>query len=464
MSKFVRLTLLGVFLFSLGFTVPSTVQAACPSPYTVQAGDYLYKIAANCGTTPAAIQAANKLTTTVIFVGQQLIIPGGVAGGTSGGTSAPAGGSYTVQAGDNLYKIAVKFGTTIAAIQAANGLTTTVIHVGQVLKIPGGSPTVASAPVSNPAPVAATGGSRTGGEKLVIANYFPWYDNNFWSQGATWDLPTVQYNSDDVSTIQRHIGWAQQAGIDGFAVHWYQAGNRTDSNLAKILSNSPSGFRSAATFLTHIQPGASRGLVVDNLRYLINNYGQQGNYLRINGRPVIFFADMDRVSLEGAANAVAAWRSIRSEVDPHNSTIWIAEGLDPSYLNTFDGLYVYKVDHQCCPASYVKAPTWAGWVRSYERQTGQTKFWVGTIMPGWDDTRSVGRPDLRTPSPAFARDRQGGGYYQATFNAVIGTNPDLLLIHSFNEWIEGSEIEPGTTYGDLYLNLTKQFSNRFKGQ
>jgi LysM repeat protein len=461
MSKYVRLTLLGVFLFSLGFT--TTAQAACPTPYTVQAGDYLYKIAANCGTTPAAIQAANKLTGTVIFVGQQLIIPGGSA---SGGTTsnAPAGGSYTVQSGDNLSKIATKFHTTVAAIQAANGMATTVIHVGQVLKIPGGGGTTV---VNNTTPVTApvtSGSSRTGGEKLLLANYFPWYDNNFWSQGATWDLPTTQYNSDDVSTIQRHIGWAQQAGIDGFAVHWYQAGNRTDSNLAKILSNSPSGFRSAATFLTHIQPGVGRQFVIDNLRYLINNYGQQANYLRINGKPVIFFADMDRVSLEGASNAVAAWRSIRSEVDPGNTTIWIAEGLDPSYLNTFDGLYVYKVDHQCCPNSYVKAPTWAGWVRSYERSTGQTKFWVGTIMPGWDDTRSVGRPDLRSPSPAFARDRQNGAYYQATFNAVIGTNPDIMLIHSFNEWIEGSEIEPGTTYGDLYLNLTKQFSNQFKGR
>jgi LysM repeat protein len=462
MSKFLRFTLLGAFLFSLGFAMPSVAQAACPSPYTVQAGDYLYKIAANCGTSAAAIQAANKMTGTVVFIGQQLIIPGGSAVG-GGGPTQPAGGSYTVQSGDNLYKIAVKFGTTVAAIQKANGLTTTVIHVGQVLKISG-----SSAPaVSNTTPVTvpvASGNSRTGGEKLLIANYFPWYDNNFWSQGATWDLPTIQYNSDDTSTIQRHIGWAQQAGIDGFAVHWYQAGNRTDSNLAKILSNSPAGFRSAATFLTHIQPGASRQFVIDNLRYLINNYGQQGNYLRVNGKPVIFFADMDRVSLEGAANAVSAWRSIRAEVDPGNTTIWIAEGLDPSYLNIFDGLYVYKVDHQCCPGSYVKAPTWAGWVRSYERTTGQTKFWVGTIMPGWDDTRSVGRPDLRSPSPAFARDRQGGAYYQATFNAVIGTNPDILLIHSFNEWIEGSEIEPGTTYGDLYLNLTKQFSNQFKGQ
>src|SRR5258708_5096491 len=201
MSKYARLTLLGVFLFSLGFT--TSAQAACPSPYTVQSGDYLYKIAANCGTTAAAIQAANKMTGTVIFVGQQLLIPGGSAsGGGAAPSTQPAGGTYTVISGDNLYKIALKFGTTVAAIQSANGLATTVIYIGQLLRIPGGSAPVVNTPTTLTAPL-ASGASRTGGERLLLANYFPWYDNNFWSQGATWDLPTVQYNSDDTGTIQR---------------------------------------------------------------------------------------------------------------------------------------------------------------------------------------------------------------------------------------------------------------------
>jgi LysM repeat protein len=479
MPKLIRLIL--ATLIALSFPIATRTYAACSSPYIVQPGDYLYRIAVTCGTTVAAIQAANGLTGTTIYAGQQLIIPSGTtasgttASGTTASGSAAGGGAstntqtvittagtYTVKSGDTLYGIARKFGTTVAALQSANGLTGGLIRVGQVLKIPGSTtPTpTTSATTSGTAP--QTGSSRTGGEKLLLANYFPWYDEGFWNQGATWDLPTIQYNSDQASTIQRHIGWAQQAGIDGFAVHWYQAGNRTDTNLGQVLANSPSGFRSTVTFLTHILPGATRGMVIDNLRYLINTYGQNGAYLRLNGKPVIFFADMDRVPADG--NKVDAWRSIRAEVDPGNTTLWIAEGLDPSYLSVFDGLYVYKIDHSCCPNSYVKAPTWAGWVRSWEVKTGQPKLWVGTLMPGWDDTRSVGRPDLRTPSPAFARDRQGGAYYQATFNAVLPTNPDLLIIHSFNEWIEGSEIEPGTTYGDLYLNLTKQFSDKFKGK
>jgi LysM repeat protein len=469
MLKLFRLSLSLIILVST-LTVAAPAAAACASPYTVVSGDSLYGIAGKCGTTAAAIQSANNLTTTVIRIGQQLIIPGGVAGATTvSSTTTVTTGTHTVVSGDSLYGLARKYGTTVDAIKAANGLTTNTIRVGQVLKIAGATSTttVATTNTTTTAPVtapAAVGGSRTGGEKLILANYFPWYDEGFWGQGATWDLPTTQYNSDHVSTIQRHIGWARQAGLDGFAVHWFQAGNRTDTNLAQVLANSPSGFRSTVTFLTHILPGASRSSVVDNLRYLINSYGQHSAFLRINGKPVIYFADMDRVPLEGASNAVSAWQSIRAEVDPGNNTIWIAEGLNPAYLNVFDGLYVYKIDHACCPASYNKAVTWAGWVRSYEASTGRPKLWVGTIMPGWDDTRSVGRPDLRSPSPAFARDRAGGAYYQATYNAVIATNPDMIIVHSFNEWIEGSGIEPGNSYGDLYLNLTKQFSNSFKGQ
>lgn len=472
MVRFTRL-LTALVLAALAVQA-ATAFAACSSPYVVQKGDTLYRISRICGATVEAIQAANGLTDATIHVGQQLIIPGGSAvsaaptntGGAPSATPAPAstsGGTYIVQRGDTLYKIARKYGTTVDALRAANGLSGNIIHTGQVLVIPGsGGGSASAAPTA--ATASASTASRTGGEKLIIANYFPWYDENFWNQGVTWDAPTVLYNSDHVSTIQRHIGWAQQAGLDGFAVHWYQQGNRTDMNLGSVLANSPGGFRSTVTFLTHILPGANRQMVVDNLRYLINTYGQHSNFLRLNGRPVIFFADMQRVPLEGTSSAVEAWRSIRAEVDPGSGAIWIAEGLDASYLSVFDGLYVYKIDHACCPASYNKAPTWAGWVRSWEKKTGQTKLWVGTLMPGWDDTRSVGRPDLRVPSPAFARDRQGGTYYQNTFNAIIGTTPDMIIVHSFNEWIEGSQIEPGASYGDLYLNLTAQFAKQFKGQ
>src|SRR5258708_30318407 len=73
------------------------------------------------------------------------------------GLRAQGSASYTVQPGDNLYRISLKFGVTMAAIQEANGITNpNLIFVGQVLNIPGGTgnpqpPTAAPAATQAPA-------------------------------------------------------------------------------------------------------------------------------------------------------------------------------------------------------------------------------------------------------------------------------------------------------------------------
>jgi hypothetical protein len=111
----------------------------------------------------------------------------------------------------------------------------------------------------------------------------------------------------------------------------------------------------------------------------------------------------------------------------------------------------------------VKASRWAGRVRSWEQKMGEPKLWVGTLMPGWDDRRAGCRSDVRVPSPPFVRPREGGNFYRATYNAAVKSNPDILWIHSFNEWVEGTYIEPSQFYGDAYLNLTREFATGFKG-
>ena len=137
----------------------ATVQTG-GSEYVIVAGDTLAKIAKKNGVTLKALQAANPgVVPTKLKVGQKLAIPAG--GKTSADATAPSvapggeagGASYTVKSGDTLTKIAKKNGTTVKAIEAANGLSTTKIKVGQKLKIP--SKAEAAAPAA-PAPVADT--------------------------------------------------------------------------------------------------------------------------------------------------------------------------------------------------------------------------------------------------------------------------------------------------------------------
>lgn len=117
--------------------VPTTPAAPTAAPgstaYAVVRGDTLYSIARRYGTTVNAIVAANHLAGTNIYVGQRLRIPT-----LTTPTPSSAQGGYTVVQGDTLYAIARRYGTTVDAILAVNHLSSTVIYVGQRLVIPGG--------------------------------------------------------------------------------------------------------------------------------------------------------------------------------------------------------------------------------------------------------------------------------------------------------------------------------------
>ncbi len=74
------------------------------------------------GSTPVPAPASNTIPS---------ISDWNTGGGNTGG-----GSSHTVAKGENLYRISLKYGTTVGALQSANGLSSDTIHPGQVLRIP----------------------------------------------------------------------------------------------------------------------------------------------------------------------------------------------------------------------------------------------------------------------------------------------------------------------------------------
>jgi LysM repeat protein len=108
---------------------PAAAADAPNGVYVVQRGDTLGAIAKKFGVNIGALAVANHIVNyNSIYVGQTLIIPG---------APSPASQLYTVQRGDTLAKVAARFGTTVAALQAANNLRNiNYIYVGQILRIP----------------------------------------------------------------------------------------------------------------------------------------------------------------------------------------------------------------------------------------------------------------------------------------------------------------------------------------
>lgn len=119
-------------------TTPAPTQTPSPTgkvTHVVQRGENLFRIALRYGTTAQAIASANGIANpSLIYVGQTLTIH-------SSGTeppSPPAGETtYTVQPGDNLFRIALRYNISYLYLAQYNGIASpSNIYVGQVLRIP----------------------------------------------------------------------------------------------------------------------------------------------------------------------------------------------------------------------------------------------------------------------------------------------------------------------------------------
>ncbi len=101
--------------------------------YIVKKGDSLYSIANKYNTTVDELKRINNLTSNILSIGQVLKLPSDKANNVEKEENTI---SYTVQKGDSLYSIARKYDTTIDRIKDLNNLTTNLLSIGQVLLIP----------------------------------------------------------------------------------------------------------------------------------------------------------------------------------------------------------------------------------------------------------------------------------------------------------------------------------------
>ncbi len=305
-------------------------------------------------------------------------------------------------------------------------------------------------------PVEAYGGRTPG---AVAAFYYPWYDiegnTNIWRQdaGKMASQPSTLYHSGDVNTMRSQMDQAYRAGVDAFAVSYNAAPGTWADRFKALLDNAPVGFSIAA----HLEVSLLRdqdknvGGIVNALNALKNNYTNHPRYFHYQGRPVVYFWWPQGIPGDIKGN----WTNIRNQVDPNHEMVWSVDTIDGGLLDVFDSIHYFS------GAKWSDTPqgnfqTLKNQVNSYNAShSGPRRLSTASVTPGYDDRKFR--------SPGEYRDRSGGNYYQTSWNAAITVQPDLVTISTWNEWYESSAIESGRDWGNLYLDITRDKTNAFKG-
>jgi glycoprotein endo-alpha-1,2-mannosidase len=258
------------------------------------------------------------------------------------------------------------------------------------------------------------------------------------------------YSSTNVSLIHTHMQMLNQAGIGTLVVSWYPP-SFSDSQIER----NP-GFSNAATKLLldianqydikvsiHVEPypGRSARSVAEDIRYIVDNFGTHPALYRHppNNLPMFYVYDSYLTSYKEWAEvlgpATAHKQSIRG--GPYDAVV-IALFVNPSDYSDipqgfFDGVYTYFASDGFTHGS--TASKWAGlakWARDHRL------LFVPSVGPGYDDTR------IRPWNARNAKSREESAYYHRMWTTALelDTPPPIVSITSWNEWHEGTQIEP----------------------
>lgn len=286
--------------------------------------------------------------------------------------------------------------------------------------------------------------------KQVWVFYIGYWTPAGWDQRANvlTDYPLEKYNSADGGVAARQIEQAQSAGIDAFIVSWFgPTDGQTTAVLNVMLDQAAArGFHAGAA-IDVFAGGANATYdgMVAAISYLVYDRSNHPAWVRYNGKPVIHFAFQENTGFTDQQ-----WQDIRNAIDPAHNTIWVAEGLQGVngcclHGGAFDGAYAFNV-------------AWGGGGNSKNSRSG---FFHPTVHPGWDETLIAAAENR--PNPTSPKDRANGGYLRGSWNSAVGYGTDVILIVSWNEFMENSHIEPSVNYGSQSLEVLAPLIARWKG-
>ena len=308
--------------------------------------------------------------------------------------------------------------------------------------------------------------------KRVLAFYYPWYGTAevsgqwmHWNDvqpeqqqiGSATNYPVGgAYDSGDVRLIDRHFLQMAEAGIDGAIVSWWGPKRRdSDRHMAKILAAAAKHRCVVSAYFEAVrsrsQPEES---AADDLAYVIEQYGKHPAWLSVDGRPVIFVY----IRALSQLLPLERWHRVRKLVKERTGQdpFLVGDQVSHAAADVFDGVHEYNPVGRLAGQSLETMRRVYRYSTMVSEQIAQEsgKLACVTIIPGYDDTK------IRDPGLSCAR--HGGQAYDLGWEEVVGSKIRWVLITSWNEWHEGSEIEPSVENGDRELQSTRRWVERFK--
>jgi glycoprotein endo-alpha-1,2-mannosidase len=299
----------------------------------------------------------------------------------------------------------------------------------------------------------------------VHAFYYPWYGNPLVDgQYANWNhavavrngparqfpggddiganyYPALEcYSVNDAKTVEAHMQQLRRARVGVISVSWWGRDSFTDRAL-------PGLFRMAEKYGIqinfHIEPHLGAGKrnaqqVRAAIVTLIDRYGDFPalyRHARLGKRPMFYVYDSYLTPFKEWATILAPQGAHTIRATKYDAVViglWVKQHEDRFFLDGyFDGFYTYfATDGFTYGSTLAHWQGLADWAKTHE------KLFIPCVAPGYIDTR------IRPWNGRNTRDREGGDYYDRSWRAALDVDPELIGITSFNEWHEGTQIEP----------------------
>lgn len=293
--------------------------------------------------------------------------------------------------------------------------------------------------------------------RLVLAQFYPWYNLDSWTNPELAARPLRRYSTDDQADVTRLAREARSAGIDSFDVSWQ---GPPDRRLRTVLDAAQNAGIRACAFIESFdanpanQPGlgADSRIMAEWIEYLVDTYSSHPAYLHIGSQPVILVYTASLLSADQWASLIARVRS------SGRNPLVIGDFYHSPLLEPLDGEYQYiNVMHSPDELLLINRVETLR-VRTYSllRRAERRRIWVASVSPGYNDSNVISR----ATHIVVPRDR--GTVYDRMWSTAIDTAADWVVITTWNEWFEETSIEPGEKDGTLFLDRTRFWTREFK--